>query len=153
MKFESFFPVLRRAQSRGYVKDYEAEYVVNGLMNGFTSGLDVAAMKRMGKRAFRNYPTAYAAHASVTAAVTRRVHRHKTVNTPNQQLEMDLWSARLNGATAKTLRHLHSITDGTPAILRKASLHNSLSDSRILADGRRMPAPELQQPIDCIPKS
>ena len=71
VKFESFFPVLRRAQSRGYVKDYEAEYVVNGLMNGFTLGLDVAAMKRMGKRAFRNYPTAYAAYASVTAAVTR----------------------------------------------------------------------------------
>ena len=26
VKFESFFPVLRRAQSRGYVKDYEAEW-------------------------------------------------------------------------------------------------------------------------------
>ena len=93
VKFESFFPVLRRAQSRGYVKDYEAEYVVNGLMNGFTLGLDVSAMKRMGKRAFRNYPTAYAAHASVTAAVTRRVHRHKTVNLgPASEALQELWS-------------------------------------------------------------
>ena len=80
IKYDTFLPVLRRAQSRGYVKDHEAEYVVDGLRHGFTLGVDVAAMRSMGKRVFRNYPTAYAAHASVTKAIVRRVERGKTLN-------------------------------------------------------------------------
>jgi hypothetical protein len=80
IKFDSFLPVLRRAQSRGYVKDHEAEYVATGLMQGFTLGVDIKAMQKLGKRAFRNYPSSLAAHASVTKAVQRRVERGKTVN-------------------------------------------------------------------------
>lgn len=79
IKFDSFLPVLQRAQSRGYVKDHEAEYAIEGLINGFTLGLDVGAMKRLGKRAFRNYPTAYGAHSSVTAAVLKRLQKNKSV--------------------------------------------------------------------------
>ena len=101
---------------------------------------------------FRIVPTPNGAYPAV---VSRGKHgpTHISANklSPNQQLEMDLWSARLNGATAETLRHLDSIADGTPAILRRATIHNSLSESRILADGRRMPAPELPQRIDCSP--
>ena len=78
--FERFLPVLRRAQSRGYVRDSDADYVVDGLVNGFTLGLDVGAMSSRGKRVFRNYPSAYGAHGSVTSAVTRRVSQQKTLD-------------------------------------------------------------------------
>ena len=69
VKFDTFLPVLRRAQSRGYVRDAEADYVVSGLQKGFTLGVDLDAMGRQGKRIFRNYPTAYKAHSSVSKAV------------------------------------------------------------------------------------
>lgn len=78
--FDRFLPVLRRAQSRGYVRDCDAEYVVDGLVNGFTLGLDIAAMRRRGKRVFRNYPTAYNAKDSVTEAVQRRLDQQKTLD-------------------------------------------------------------------------
>ena len=46
IKFDNFLPVLRRAQSRGYVKDVETDYVVDGLINGFTLGVDINAMRK-----------------------------------------------------------------------------------------------------------
>ena len=94
IKYETFVPVLKRAQSRGYVKDREAEYVFNGLWNGFDMGLDVSKMKLFGKRAFRNYPSALDKHArkSVTAAVERRVEANKTINLgPASAALRDLW--------------------------------------------------------------
>jgi hypothetical protein len=80
VKFDTFLPVLRRAQSRGYVRDAEADYVVSGLQKGFTLGVDLDAMGRQGKRIFRNYPTAYKAHSSVSKAVLARVAQNKTLN-------------------------------------------------------------------------
>ena len=92
VKFDSFATVLRRAQSRGYVKDHEAEYVMRGLQDGFDLGLDVKAMGKLGKRVFKNYPTAYGAHASVTAAITRRLEAHKTVDLGSSREALaDLW--------------------------------------------------------------
>ena len=61
--------------------------------------------------------------------------------TPAQQALMDLWSARLNGATALTLRNIHKITEGAPSILRLANDHNALSVPRLMATGKRMNAP------------
>ena len=55
---------------------------------------------------------------------------------------MQTWQNRLNGATANTLKSLHKIADGVPPILARADDHNALSTPRLLADGRRMPAPE-----------
>lgn len=59
-----------------------------------------------------------------------------------QQEQMNLWSARLNGATADTLRELHKVTDDAPSILRLANDHNAMSVPRLLATGKRMNAPE-----------
>ena len=62
--------------------------------------------------------------------------------TSKQRVEMQLWQVRLNGATAKTLRGLDKIADGAPPLLARADEHNAPSTPRLLADGRRMPAPE-----------
>ena len=80
IKYDTFLPVLRRAQSRGYVKDHEGEYVALGLRNGFDLGIDVERVKLKGKRIFKNYKTAYDNHASVSRAVQARVDSFKTVN-------------------------------------------------------------------------
>ena len=79
IKFDNFLPVLRRAQSRGYVKDVETDYVVDGLINGFTLGVDINAMRKLGTRVFKNYPTAYKAHSAVSKAILKRVEQSKTV--------------------------------------------------------------------------
>ena len=75
--FDRFIPILRRAMSRGYVKDHHGKYVEDGLRYGFTLGADRGALK--GKRKFRNYPTAYSNHASVNAAISSRVAAQKTI--------------------------------------------------------------------------
>ena len=57
-------------------------------------GLDVEGMKKMGKRAFKNYPSALDANArkSVTAAVQRRVDADKTVSLgPAASALRELW--------------------------------------------------------------
>ena len=94
IKYDNFVPVLKRAQSRGYVKDHEADYVLKGLWHGFDMGLNVEGMSKMGKRAFKNYPSAMDTHArkSVTAAVRRRVDAHKTVSLgPAGSALKELW--------------------------------------------------------------
>ena len=61
IKFDSFVSCLRRAVSRGYVKDVHAQFVENGMKNGFTIGLTPGSLK--GQRVFRNYPShAHLAH-------------------------------------------------------------------------------------------
>ena len=78
MKLDVFIPLLKRAQSRGYVCDSDASYV----LNGFTKGFDLGVRRELlyGTRVFSNYPTAVNARESVTAAVASRVTRHKTIN-------------------------------------------------------------------------
>ena len=75
MKLDIFIPLLNRAQSRGYVCDCDASYV----LNGFTKGFDLGVRRELlyGTRVFLNYPTAVGARESVTAAVASRVSRHK----------------------------------------------------------------------------
>ena len=67
--------------------------------------------------------------------------------TDKQQLELKLWSARLNDPTADVLRHLHQGLDGVPAILRKADIHNTFSEARAMANAPRHPAPGRSEPI------
>ena len=71
--------VLKRAQSRGYVKDYEGEYVAEGLRHGFKLGVDFDILRRNGRRIFKNYKSAYDNHASVSNAVQARLCKGKTV--------------------------------------------------------------------------
>ena len=46
IKFDSFMTCLQRAQSRGYVKDHEGDYVADGLRNGFKLGVDFDVLRR-----------------------------------------------------------------------------------------------------------
>ena len=77
IKFSVFMDCMRRAQSRGYVKDADAQFVEQGLRYGFEAG--VARHKLKGKRVFRNYPPAEECRSQVTAAITARVNKGRTV--------------------------------------------------------------------------
>ena len=77
IKYDSFMHCMRRAQSRGYVEDRYADFVADGLRNGFTCGVDRSRVA--GKRVFRNYKTALDARAAVTKAIGRRVERSKSL--------------------------------------------------------------------------
>ena len=75
--YDRFVPVLLRAMSRGYVRDVYGKYVLNGLRHGFDLGVTRSSLK--GRRRFTNYPTAYAAHASVDAAISSRLSKFKSL--------------------------------------------------------------------------
>ena len=83
IKYDSFLSCLRRAVSRGYVKDVHAEFVEDGLRNGFSIGLAPGSLR--GKRVFANYPSAHVAPDSVSAAITARLRSGKS-------LCLGLWS-------------------------------------------------------------
>ena len=68
-----------RAVSRGYVRDHHAQFVADGLLNGFDLGLSRERLAGAGRRVFRNYPTAYEHRSEVTAAVDSRVRKQKTL--------------------------------------------------------------------------
>ena len=77
IKYNSFMSCLRRAVSRGYVKSVHAEFVEDGLRNGFSIGITPGSLK--GKRVFNNYPSAHVSPDSVSAAVFARVKASKTL--------------------------------------------------------------------------
>ena len=84
IKYDSFMTCMRRAQSRGYVEDRYAEFVADGLRNGFTAGIDRSRF--VGRRVFQNYRSALDARSAVTAAIVRRIENGKT-------LALGAWSA------------------------------------------------------------
>ena len=86
IKYDSFLSVMWRAVSRGYVRDSHARFVADGLRNGFTLGVSSDRVKGLGRRMFRNYPTAYAARSQVSASIAARVQKQKT-------LCLGLWSS------------------------------------------------------------
>ena len=77
IKYDTFMPCLRRAVSRGYVKDVHAAFVEDGLRYGFSIGIERGALK--GKRVFKNYPSALAASDSVSSAISARMDAKKTI--------------------------------------------------------------------------
>ena len=77
IKYDSFRTCLRRAVSRGFVKDADAEFVEDGLRNGFSIGLVPGSLK--GKRVFKNYPSAFTSADSVSAAIFARCKAAKTL--------------------------------------------------------------------------
>lgn len=83
IKPDVFVPLIRRAMSRGYVRDEHGEHVIRGLRHGFTLGVDRAQFERAGKRVFRNYPSAYQAKVSLSSAIDSRVARGKTLKLGN----------------------------------------------------------------------
>ena len=80
IKYDTFMAVLRRAQSRGYVKDHEGDYVAEGLLHGFKLGVNFEVLRRNGRRIHRNYKSAYDNHTSVSSAVRARLCKGKTIS-------------------------------------------------------------------------
>ena len=78
IKYDTFIPVLRRACSRGYVKDRHAEFVEQGLLKGFTLGVDTQMLK--GRRVFRNTSKAYQARESLTDSIESRLNKGRTIH-------------------------------------------------------------------------
>ena len=79
IKYDSFLSVMWRAVSRGYVRDHHAAFVADGLRNGFGLGLCREQLSGLGKREFRNYPTAYERKVEVSASIQSRVKKQKTL--------------------------------------------------------------------------
>ena len=77
IKYDCFVTVLRRAMSRGYVKDCYGNFVLNGLRHGFDIGADRDALK--GRRVFKNYLSAYAGASSISTAISSRLAACKTI--------------------------------------------------------------------------
>ena len=78
IKYDTFIPVLRRACSRGYVKDHHARFVEQGLLEGFTLGVDTQMLK--GKRVFCNTSKAYEARQSLSDSIESRLSRGRTIH-------------------------------------------------------------------------
>ena len=76
--YDRFMPVLRRAMSRGYVRDAHGEFVADGLRHGFSLGLPKGAFDGV-QRVFKNYASAVSARPHVTKAVQKRVKNQKTL--------------------------------------------------------------------------
>ena len=77
IKYDMFMTILRRAMSRGYVKDVYGKFVEDGLTNGFTLGVDRSRLH--GRRVFRNYKSAYEDVPSLTSSILERVSKGKTL--------------------------------------------------------------------------
>ena len=77
IKYDSFLTCMWRAVSRGYVKQWDAEFVANGLRNGFDCGVQQSLAK--GRRVFRNYPSAVSARSAVTKAISSRLGKGKSL--------------------------------------------------------------------------
>ena len=92
-------------------------------------------------------PTATANSSVITRGKDGPTHIQRRDPTPGQARELKLWADRLNGPTPATLRGLHKCVDGVPDILTRADVHNTHSDARDLADGRKMPTRERDEPI------
>ena len=88
IKYDTFIPAMWRAVARGFVSHDAACFVGDGLRHGFTAGVDVPALARMGNRWFANYNTAVGARVAVRQAIMKRVDRGKT-------LSLGVWTSQL----------------------------------------------------------
>ena len=77
IKYDSFMTCMRRAQSRGYVRDDHAEFVAQGLRHGFDLGLDRSLLT--GNRVFKNWASAIEGRKQVTAAINKRMDSGKSL--------------------------------------------------------------------------
>ena len=95
IKYETFIPAMWQAVARGFVSHDAACFVGDGLRHGFTAGVDVPALARMGNRWFANYNTAVGARVAVRQAIMKRVDRGKTFS-------LGVWSSQLAGQLRDT---------------------------------------------------
>ena len=65
---DRFLPVMWRCVERGDVSRDHAQFVADGLRDGFTCGIDVSRLK--GQKVFKNYKSAIDARPSVTGVGT-----------------------------------------------------------------------------------
>ena len=79
-----FIPMLDRAEARGFVEPWKAQFCREGLCYGFDLGVDPERVR--GQREFKNYTSAIESRSQVTKAVNKRVAAGKT-------LKLGVWSA------------------------------------------------------------
>ena len=77
IKYDSFVQILRRAMSRGYVRDHFGEYVAHGLWHGFDLGFVHGSLP--GVRAFRNYKSSLEHREETSAMIYSRVAAKRTI--------------------------------------------------------------------------
>ena len=90
IKYDNFMHAMWRAVAHGHVEHAAASFVAGGLRHGFTAGVDVVRLARMGNRWFSNYKSAEAARIPVRQAIMKRVARGKT-------LSLGAWTSQLAG--------------------------------------------------------
>ena len=85
--------------------------------------------------------------AVITRGKRGKTHIGADNLTDTEKLEMKLWSARFNDPPAPALRQMHHHVQGAPQILRKADIHNTFSDARLLANAPQHSTQKRSQPI------
>ena len=73
---QSFVPTMWEAVARGFVSHEHASFIADGLLHGFTAGIDVSLLK--GHRWFRNYESALNQREAVIKGTMSRVEVGKT---------------------------------------------------------------------------
>ena len=88
IKYDTFMPAMWHAVSTGHVTLEHAEFVADGLTNGFYAGFNPSCMS--GHRWFKNYPSALTEFGidAVSRATMKRVQVGKT-------LDLGMWSLAL----------------------------------------------------------
>lgn len=77
IKYDSFVRILRRAMSRGYVRDHFGNYIAHGLWHGFDLGFVQGSLP--GIRAFRNYKSSLEHREETSAMIYGRVEANRTI--------------------------------------------------------------------------
>ena len=77
VRFLQFLPLLRRAQARGFVSHFAAEFFISAFTMGCNLGVDVS--RCVGQRVFRNYKSALGAREAVSSAIAQRLATHKSL--------------------------------------------------------------------------
>lgn len=106
IRYDSFMHCLWGAQRAGYVSRWVADFVADGLRNGFTLGVDLAGLP--GQQIFRNYPSAVQARRAVSRATRARVAGGKT-------LCIGVWCAALCAYVKRRFRRFRIFPMGAVA--------------------------------------
>ena len=77
VRFEEFVSYMWFAVSKGFVSRDHAEFIQDGLQNGFMAGVDLSSLR--GRRVFKNYKSALDHRPHMTKAILKRVEKNKTL--------------------------------------------------------------------------
>ena len=125
---------LREAVIRGFCLEKDADYILNGLTNGFDLEHDAALMPE-GANFYPNYSTAYDNAQKVTDALLDRVARGKTIKlgpwSEGDDFPTDIGCNVPQGAVPKKMEpeKMRPYSDHTKTLFNKATDQSSLRHS------------------------